>query len=353
LIASGATAGSPDRYFAQVHGAYERAAQQCERITVDLGIGPWPLRVSFASRELARTLMQPLLRLLSPSAVQPLGTILAWDSGSTRVRIPPFPFSAVRASTEIDGFNTARFRATYREDGLGFHALSLFDSARRIGLVWFARHDRIHWYERAEPLRAPIHWALTTDRRLLLHASAVGDTRGAVLLTGKGGSGKTTTTLSSLDIGLQFVGDNYVVLSLEDEPTAYGLYSNAKLWPETLERLPQFKPFAQTLDVSSDEKVVVDVARYRPDATITGLPIRAVVVPEITGSAKPRLIPCSGAEALLALAPTTILQLPTENGRLAGMAELVRRVPTYTLKLADDLVSGPRVLSDLLDELAA
>jgi hypothetical protein len=258
----------------------------------------------------------------------------------------------VGAGGAVDGFNDARFRTIYQDDAFGFHAVSLFDHGTRLGLVWFADHARINWYERAEPLRPAIHWALTNERRCLLHAAAVGDARGAVLLTGSGGVGKTTTTLASINTGLDFVGDNFVLLSLEDEPTVYGLYGTAKLWPETVKRLPHVKSLVRTLDVARGEKIVLDVARHWPCQIATGLPIRAVVIPQITGSETARVVPCSPGEALLALAPTTVLHLPRETTGLAAMAQLLRRVPTYRLELADDVMRGPLALSQLLGGLA-
>src|SRR2546429_207421 len=80
-------------------------------------------------------------------------------------------------------------------------------------------------------------------------ASTVGDERGAVLLAGAGGAGKTTTTVACLLDGLQFVGDNYVLLSQEAAPTVHGIYHNVKLRPGTLELLPELASAVNTHDV--------------------------------------------------------------------------------------------------------
>jgi hypothetical protein len=304
-------------------------------------IGPWRLRVLFASRALASALTPPLARLLAPAAGAPVATIHVWDTASTAIEPPPIPV-AVAGDARDD-----RFRVEYRTG-----AISLFDSFERTGYFWFADPAQIDWYERAEPLRAAIHWALTTDRRYLAHASGVGDERGAVVLTGKGGAGKTTTTLASIDAGLSFVSDNYVLLSLErDQPVVHGIYGNAKLWPQTLKQLPGLRPCVVSWDVAPDEKLVVDIARHRPESLATGLPVRAVVVPVVAGDGAGRIARCSPLEALLALAPTTVLQLPRTGFGLEGMSELLRSVPTYQLELGGDVMEGPRLLSKLLDEL--
>jgi len=325
-----------------LRAGYVRAVERGEEICHDLVIGPWRLRVLFATRALASALTPPLTRLLSPPTGPALATIRVWDSASTGIAPPPIPVE-VAGDARDD-----RFRVEYRTG-----SISLFDSLDRTGYFWFADHAQIDWYERAEPLRAAIHWALTTDRRYLAHASAVGDDHGAVVLTGRGGAGKTTTTLASIDAGLSFISDNYVLLSLEGrQPVVHGVYGNAKVWPQTLQQLPGLKPYVRSWDVALDEKLVLEIARHRPESLATGLPVRAVVVPVVVGGSEARLTRCSPAEALLALAPTTVLQLPLTGFGLDGMAELLRCVATYKLELGRDVMAGPRLLCTLLDELA-
>ncbi len=295
--------------------------------------------------------MPAVARLQVPKSGAADACIGSWDTESTGVSVPPFPWSSadIGPGGTVIGYHGSRFRTLYRDDAAGYHSLSMFDSETGAGYVWFRHHAHVHWYERAEPLRAEVHWALTSDVRFLAHASAVGDQRGALLLTGRGGAGKTTTVLAALDDGLHFVGDNYVLISLAGEPTVHGLYGTAKLWPETLERLPGLKPYVRTFDVLDDEKFVVDIWRYRPESVVNELPIRAVVVSEVTGARETRISPCTRVDAMLALAPTTVFQLPKTDHGLLGFSELVRRVPTFKLDLGGDLPSGPRALSRLLD----
>lgn len=342
-----------DRYFVRLRDAYRAAA--ADEIALTLSIAGESIRVAFGSQVLARTLRGPLERLVAAEDGDRAATIYAWDTVSTGVGVPPFPWRPedVLADGRVSGFDDERFRCLYRDDGGGFHAVSMFDRHDRVGYFWFADAARIHWYERAEPLRVGIHWALADHRRFLAHASAVGDARGAVVLTGRGGSGKTTATLSSVAAGLQFVGDNYVLLALDGdrEASAHGLYSTAKLWPQTVDRLDGVAPFITHFDVADDEKLIVDVARYRPRQIVAGLPVRAVIVPEVAGSGPTRIERCTPVDALLALAPATILQLPRTERSLTGMAELVRRVPTFRLSLGGEPMDAPAAIAGLLDEL--
>jgi len=252
----------------------------------------------------------------------------------------------------VEGYNDDRFRTLYHGDVLdeegGFDALSMFDAESRTGVFWVSNVARVHWWERAEPLRASLHWALNGDGRNLVHAAAVGDESGVVLIAGKGGAGKTTTTIASVLDGMRFVGDNYVLASFEPEPVVHALYRNVKLRPGTLELLPELESAVDSLDIEEGEKYIVDVGRWRPEQVVSGVPVRAVVVPEVIGSGETRVVPTSGIEALLALAPTTIYQLPHNGGALGAMADLARTVPTFRLKLGGDVHGGPAAIRDLL-----
>ena len=57
----------------------------------------------------------------------------------------------------------------------------------------------------------------------LVHAAAVGSEAGAVLISGKGGLGKSTTALSCLGKGLTYVGDSHVVVQLDPFPRVHSL----------------------------------------------------------------------------------------------------------------------------------
>ncbi len=362
LVTSGgaaALAESPPgvaEYFDAFHAAFGAAGERAGIVERDIEIGPMGVALRFAGYELLPTMLPALAHRLAARVAEPQGTICVWDSASTGVEVPSFSWRPrdVRQRGEIVGFNDGRFRTIYHGDLLaadgGFDALSMYDADRNTAVFWVSSRERIHWYEPAEPLRPSLHWVLGGPGRHLAHAAAVGDEHGAVLLAGKGGSGKTTTTLACLAAGMRFVGDNYVLLTLEDTPRASSIYCNAKLTRETLALLPGLAPAVKTLDVEEGEKLIVDVFRHRPDQIASSLPVRALVVPTVIGRGETRLVPASPVEGLLALAPTTVYQLPGNGAVLRAMAELVRAMPTYRLDLGSEVADGPRVIRRLLSE---
>jgi hypothetical protein len=133
--------------------------------------------------------------------------------------------------------------------------------------------------------------------------------------------------------------------------TVHSLYCSGKVHRGDVERLPHLAP-ALTDAGRPDEKGVVYVEPAFPGRCIASFPLRAIVLPRVTGRRAARAEPGTQAAALGALAPSTIFQLhPPAREALAHMAELVRRVPTYVLELGADSETIPAELLRLLDDL--
>ena len=173
---------------------------------------------------------------------------------------------------------------------------------------------------------------------------------GGVLLVGPGGSGKSTTALSTLpDQRLRYAGDDYVAVGSGGAPAVHSLYSSGKVHPDDLHRLPHLEP-ALADGTRPDEKAVFYVEQAFPGRSIAGFPLRAIVVPRVTDRRAARALPGTRAEVLAAFAPSTIFQLhPPARDALAWMAGLVRAVPTFVLELGSDVETIPPELLRILE----
>jgi hypothetical protein len=342
-----------ERYFAALSAAFDEAGERSGLRRSTLSVGPWAVELEFAGDAVRDILLPSLAGAGSTQFGNLLSTIRIFDTESTGVPVPPFAWRPrhVLQRGEVEGFNDDRFRTIYHGDALdpdgGLHAVSMFDAATRTAIFWIAGTDRLHMWERAEPLRTALHWALNGQERHLAHAAAIGDDTGVVLLAGKGGAGKTTTTVACLCDGMSFVGDNYVLVSVDERPSAHALYANVKLREETLELLPALAGSVRPPN-APDEKIVVDVRAQWPSQLRASLPVRAIAVLQIGGNGNTSIAPASPVTALLALAPTTVYQLPDNGGALRPMADLVQRVPAFTLELGADPLSSPAAVRELL-----
>ena len=91
------------------------------------------------------------------------------------------------------------------------------------------------------------------------------------------------------------------------------------------------------------------LGEHVPDRIIRRAPLRAIVMPQITETMRPRLEPTSPAAALRALAPSSMFQLPgAAEDALVRMARLARTLPSYTLECGPDLAANTAVLEEFV-----
>jgi hypothetical protein len=340
--------------------SFERATETLPLLERRYVVAGRPLRLLFAGAEMELRLARAFAHL-DPfdEATLPELTVRLWDSGLSAAPKPPLPETRVGAAQGgvyyglDDGVQYA-----YQPGPLGLarhgqarpgRLLSVLDADAQEAWFWTEDARTVPYWDSAGPIRQILHWWLGSGGLQQLHGGAVGvPDLGGVLIVGRGGSGKSTTTLSTILSGLLYAGDDYVAVEIDGPPRVHSLYSSGKLEPDHLERLPHLRAIAQQPGDDGD-KVVLYVHETHPDATCTGFPLRAVVVPRITERAAPQLVPASPAAALRALAPSTLLQLyPPQPDALARMRALVGEVPAYTLELGSDIAAIPRVLLELL-----
>lgn len=251
---------------------------------------------------------------------------------------------------EIPELTTDRCRAiAVPWDGM----LAMYDRDTARGWVWIADHTRLPLWEFGAPFRSVLNWWLSDTGRHCVHAAAVGSEHGAVLITGKGGSGKSTSALACLSSELRYLSDDYCVIETQPAPVVYSLYSTGKLRGETdLARFPHLRRWAANIDRIGEEKQLMFLAEEAPDALLAEAPLRAIVLPSIVPEGPTRLSPISGGTALRALAPTSMFQLPDSGpAALATMASLVRTIPSFVMEAGPDVSEIPVVIATLLADL--
>ena len=289
----------------------------------------------FAGGELADALLPALAQRADSGGGRGAvdATIAVWEARACPDGPVAFPWRAedigpgglVRGS-DPDGV------VAVHETGSG--ALTLAHTGERSLLHRVPRLDAVPWWERAAPLRVALFWALRGDRRHLVHAGAVGDDRGGVLLAGASRSGKTTVALAALTHGLHYLADDYILLDTHRHPTAHAIYTTASVRHRS----------------GAAEKSVLDVAVVMPGAVRASLPVRAVIAPRIRGG-RTDLAPLKPTQALLALAPSTVFQMPFDDGAALGsLTTLVRRVPCFSLAVGDDPADLAHAIDHALDQ---
>ena len=307
-------------FFCAAVGEFEGVVGRVGVVSQELWFGGCGVRLRFAGSGLADV----LLGALAPWGVGGRGevgaTVDVWEEVVCQAGAVAVPW--VMADIGPGGFVRGRDvdRVVAVHDTFA-GAVTVVDRGARAVLHRVREWVAVPWWDRAAPLRVALYWALSGPGRHFVHAGAVGDDRGGVLLAGASGSGKTTVALAALADGLGYVGDDYVLLDVGGVPRAIALYRTASI-----------------RGTQHDEpKRVVDVAGLRPGSLRASLPLRAVVVPRISGG-RTEMRRLGPAATLRAIAPTTVLQFPFDDrGALGSLAGLVRLVPCFGLDVGDDV----------------
>lgn len=348
------TSPDPRQFIEDAFLAYQsaRATANHPVQSLRLELAGRSVTLEFASSDLFLAFAPALAGLppALPEAVVELEVYL-WDSRSTNSSMisPTWTLDDHLARAEIRNFHTPSLRGAYQ---LGVNALSLIDLEENRALYWLENAAEVPYYERAAPLRIILSWWLGHWNDLLVHAAAVGTSQGAALITGKSGTGKSTTALACLAHGLGYLADDYAIVRAGSPPRVQRLYSLAKKNRADLDRLPDMVETLQQDSNPGAEKVLYDLAAKYRDQLLHEAPLRAILVPSIQDQEATTLEPMPSSLALRALAPSTILQLPHEGqGGLQRMAALVRQVPCYQINLGRDLGQVAARIGELLQEL--
>jgi hypothetical protein len=307
------------------------------------------LRLAAAGDGMLSQLGRAFSHLSDARGARPELTVCLWDSATTGVDPPPFPQANPDMPRGGVLYSSAGRRRVAYQPGLSL--MSALDLERSTAWFWCADAARLPYWERAAPLRQILHWWLSPRGSQLLHGAAVGTEDGGVLLVGRGGSGKSTCALSSLASELLYAGDDYVAVRDGPDPWVFGLYGSGKLVPGHARLLPHLPPPSFQADESLDEKAVFFVHEHFQDRTSEGFPLRAILMPKVTGTARPRMVTVDSANALRALAPTTLMQLhPPFPDALARMAALLQQLPTYVFEVGD-IEETPKAIARFLGDL--
>ncbi len=341
------TTASPESFFAQVREAFDRAAARAGVVESAFDVAGHAIRLRFAGPALAPYIL-PAFDHLARTADAPALTILLWDTASTGVMPPPPPWdrAAYGERGAILGYNTERFRTAFF---LGAGVLCMLDLEFQRAYYWLRDARQHPVYMTGSPLLNILQWWMAQHDRQVVHAGAVGTPEGGVLLVGKGGSGKSTTTLACLHSPLSYLSDDYVILNRQAPFTVYSLYNTGKLNAASQQLLPEVARFAEGASLDYMGKSLFFVQECMPEKIVRQFPLRAILLPTVTGGRVTQAAPVTTREVLQALVPSTIHQLTGAGAEaIRGLEAVARVVPGYALALGTDVGAVPGAILDLL-----
>ena len=192
-------------------------------------------------------------------------------------------------------------------------------------------------------------WARSNDM-LLFHAAAVGTGGKGVLIAGRGGSGKSTFAISCLAEGLDFVSDDYTLLSASGTLRAMPLYTIVALREDMYQKFPQLgQPILEEDGSFRGGKPQFQVP---PERFSPGLEIQAIIMPKIAGDTEPSIAPVSPGRVMTQLIHSTITQIESrrDTALIQQMARRLAGLPIYEMSMSTDLTKNPAFLRSFIEK---
>ena len=313
------------------------------------------VRIRVVGRELAKHIVRPFahLRATEPAPLNPQLTIDLWDDNKTHIQQPIGPEYDDLGWTETTVQSTGdRFLGQRLP-----HTFSCLDREANHIVGSIAWHDRIFIYERAKPLaRLLLRWH--NDKHIqIIHTGLVARNGTGILFVGKSGSGKSTSSLACIAAGFDYLSEDYVGLEACTDGSFLGhsLYNSVFVQTSHLARFKELVPYAIKGRLPHEEKSVIILSQIFPERLKRTVPIRALALPRVVHAANTEFRPASKGEALLALGPSSLLQIPNRGLGTNGfdrLAQLVKRIPCYWLDVGSDLRSLASRVEEILSQLS-
>ena len=261
----------------------------------------------------------------------------AWQD----TELPPVAFHAMARA--------AGLRAAYPFQA---RAWRFFDTRTRVGVQWTASPDDLPPWDGSAPLRQHLHWLLDDRGSRLAHAATLGWRDRGVVLFGKGGAGKSGTTLAGLAAGLSTVGDDYVALAEGPTPVARPLYRGIKQDRAGLARTPELDARTAHIGDNWRGKVEFDPDQFFPSATVETIALRAAILPRIAHATRPAIVAARPQALMLALMSSNLHQFAGEPDEgMSFYARFLASLPCFQMELSSDAAANGQLLRDFVEAL--
>jgi len=335
-----------DEFVARTLEAFEEAGAHQPTEERHLRIADRSVVVRFRSPEVADRYRAATAHVEVGADAPPPGppalTIGCWDTATSGVGLPPLPWiqDNLLHRDRVRGHTTGDVRATYQQsEGL----LHLYDGRRGLGLMHATSAAAVQpWTDRA-PFRTFIGWWATDCSLSMMHSSCVATDRGAALIAGGSGSGKSTTAMTCVLAGFAFLCDDACIVDLDAPggPMVHAVYGRSKLEPDAAHRLG--------LSPGPDGGALIT----EPPGAVAHAAARVLLLPTVTGRPETRVEALPRTEVLRTLVPGSIREGGGLGGRaLQEMTRVVRTLPSYRLLLGTDPAGVVEAVAAAIDGAA-
>lgn len=304
-------------------------------VETDYRIAGYRVRLRIAGVKLAADLDRALGHLRVTGSGDPALTIEFWDDEEVGPAGREYWHRDVDEYGAVALADNARYVLNRRRS-----SVMLLDRQENRITGYIRRRGMLYLDERARPFHRLLSiWLDDRDIQFLHAALSVVEGHG-LLFVGKGGSGKSTSSVACFLAGFQYLSDDLLALARAEKGRLVGhsLYATCLLEPDHLKRFPALVPIARGPNLDSEEKSVFFLADHPGAQFAADTAIAAVILPRVVDRPETTYRRAKPMEAMLALAPTSIMILPgAAPSSLDKVSDLVTSVPAFWLELGHDV----------------
>ena len=219
-------------------------------------------------------------------------------------------------------------------------------------------YERERYYQCREPFddtdyiihghsMAPLlsRWAIRNDL-LFLHSACIGVDGKGVMLSARGGGGKSTLAVSCMGNGFDFVSDDYIVVNQKGPLVAKPVYSVIGINQDVAAVLKPQLPILRTEPKRGDKLYL-----KAPDDLIKdSLPVNAIISPNVCDAEKPEIVRTDPGPVLVRVIETSAKNMQSfrDSNVYRTIAQRLMGVPVYEFRLTRDLFKNRDYLRDFI-----
>jgi hypothetical protein len=334
-----------ESFFQQFKDCYNQVSANEKRSTIKFKLGNELAYIHFSNDNIKRQMSRSIAPLLEQETNQlPALQIFCFEGNLENYS---FHFPWTEQDFEMQGvikdFNTDRFQCIYQH---GSGAIIIFDNQTKEGIYYIESHRHIPYWETSRPFRAIFHWWTKHTPYQLLHAGGIGFSSSSMIISGKSGSGKSSTCLSAiLHPNLLIAGDDHIIVDTKNR-ILYSLYQCTKVEHSNLDRMSYLKELLDN-EFKDEERSLLFVEEKMPGKLLKKSQLNFSIAPVVSMRTKTMIIESSPAASLKSIAPTTLFQLPLiREEAFAKCVSLVRETRNFQALLG----TNPKEIADTLND---
>ncbi len=225
-----------------------------------------------------------------------------------------------------------------------------FDRKEKRIIASFLSADEMNNYDLSKPFNRLLALWYRDMNVDVIHSSMISKNNKGILFLGEGGSGKTTSALSCLVDGFNYLGDDHIGLTeVNNVFIGHSLYASALIYKNHFRQFPQLQEFELQKNMQPDLKSIIYFSNGYLNKIDNYAEIAVLLLPRVVNSKHTDFRKAGKGETLLAVAPSSLrLQISPNKKAFDTISKLVDRTPSYWIYVGNDLDEIPKCVNEII-----